>query len=468
MPALRAVRLMNPNRIQGASGAFLTPFGSVALVAAAFALFGCKAGSQSAEHSGDGAVDEAAAEFTRVTVAHSIPGAQFPTVATDARSGSVYVAYIATEGTGTRQLTNVYLVARHDGETWSTPVRVNSDPGEADAQAQAPAQVEVAPNGTVIVVWTNAIPVEGRRYDASNLFMSRSTDGGRTFAPQRTINTDANGMPAGHTFHDVVISSDGTIFVSWLDSRAWHAAEAEVTAESDVVPRHMHHGMAANDSAMPGTEVRVARSLNGGVTFSEGVVAAVDVCPCCRTSLATASDGSLYVGWRHIFENGRDPAMAWSTDDGLTFSAPVRIHSDAWAIDGCPHTGPSLAFDPAGRLHVAWYTGTPTAPGLYYGTTEDGRAIDGAEPLITGVGVSQAQVVTSSDGTWIAWENQRNGSVHVSTKHSAESFTDLFVVDDSRLPAIATVRDGVIVVTQSRIGVDISEIRRDRGDVATR
>jgi hypothetical protein len=46
--------------------------------------------------------------------------------------------------------------------------------------------------------------------------------------------------------------------------------------------------------------------------------------------------------------------------------APTRVHADGWAFPGCPDTGPGVAVGPDGAVHVAWYTGKPDAPGVYY------------------------------------------------------------------------------------------------------
>lgn len=49
-------------------------------------------------------------------------------------------------------------------------------------------------------------------------------------------------------------------------------------------------------------------------------------------------------------------AFAASRDGGRSFSAPVRVSEDQWAIEGCPEDGPSLAVDRNGRVHVVWPT----------------------------------------------------------------------------------------------------------------
>jgi len=159
----------------------------------------------------------------------------------------------------------------------------------------------------------------------------------------------------------------------------------------------------------PGSEVLVARSVDGGRSFGPGVVIHRDVCPCCRTSLATHGS-TVAVALRVATDDMRDIAVATSSDGGATFGEPVRVHRDGWHFDGCPHAGASLAFDDAGRLHVAWYTGAADRQGLWYAMSSDGRTF--SEPLAIQAGewvpVSQVKLTTDRDGSvWIAWDDRR-------------------------------------------------------------
>jgi hypothetical protein len=44
-----------------------------------------------------------------------------------------------------------------------------------------------------------------------------------------------------------------------------------------------------------------------------------------------------------------------------------RATYDEWALDVCPHHGPSLAADAEGRLHAVWFTQGAKREGVYYG-----------------------------------------------------------------------------------------------------
>ena len=355
-----AARRRGPASGRGAALGALVPVG---VIATAALLGGCEA-----------ADDDLGAP---VVVAES--GASNPTVATDPTSGIHYVAWVGAGG----HASDVWLRAiGRDGEVGPV-VRVNDEEGDAAPHLQAPAQVAVGPEGNVYVAWTNNTVIEGARFPASDLRFARSTDGGRSFEPALTVNDDAGGPPASHTFHDLLVTGSGDVVVSWLDGRS-----------------------------EPGPDVRVAVSEDGGVSFGGSRIADHVTCPCCRTSMAVTPDGTLFVSWREIFEGDvRDIVVARSTDGGASWDEPERVHADDWVFPGCPHAGPSLAVDPSGTLHVAWYTGKPEAPGLYYATSSD-AAETFSDPVTlladAWVPPSQVSLVADEAGTLRAvWEDRR-------------------------------------------------------------
>ncbi|HET7230574.1 MAG TPA: sialidase family protein [Longimicrobium sp.] len=398
-------------------------------------------------------------------------GASNPTAAADAR-GTRYVAWVATEGGAS----NVYL-AKAAAEVWSPAVRVNDRPGDAAPHEQAPAQVAVGPNGTVYVVWQNNREIPGRRFPASDLRLARSTDGGRTFTPAVTVNDDAAGPPSSHTFHNIVVAKDGTVYVSWLDSRVRdaerarrHPHPAPASASSSAKPagdagHAMHgHGGMAEDPTLPGSEVRVAKSNDGGKTFGPGMVVDGGVCPCCRTSLATGADGSVYVAWRKVHAGDvRDVVVARLAPGAAAFAAPVRVHADGWVFPGCPHAGPSLAVDGQGRVHVAWYTGKDGRQGLWHAVSVDGgRTFSDAAALLTGKWVPPSQVALAADGdrVWATWDDRRTADGPVTfARIDGEQIAVVARERVGRSPALASTSHGVLLAWHQSQTVRVSEVR---------
>jgi thiol-disulfide isomerase/thioredoxin len=345
-----------------------------------------------------------------ITVAQS--GATHPTVAIDAEQGIHYVAWIGMhEGQA-----NVYIARSRDGVVFGAPARVNDVPGDAAPHEQAPAQVAVGPRGAVYVVWQNNHYADGRRFPYSDLRFARSTDGGRTFGPAITVNDDAGMSPASHTFHDLVVAKNGTVYVSWIDGRARAAAErtadalATVAGSADTdTGEHTGHG--SETETLPPQEIRLSWSADGGQSFGASNVIGHDPCPCCRTSLAVTPDGAILLGWRGIFtDNVRDIVIARSIDGGATFTPPLRVHEDGWRIEGCPHAGPSIATTADGNVTVAWYTGADGKPGVFHAVSSDGgQSFGEARELMAGewVPISRPRLAASGTRVLAAWDDAR-------------------------------------------------------------
>ena len=326
--------------------------------------------------------------------------------------------------------------------------------GVSDGSQAAPRLVATG-DGALLVLYAVDVDVEGRRFPASDLFLARSADAGRTFgAPARV--TPAGDRPTGHSFADVAATEDGAVVVSWLDESAqdaWDAANPAPRAAGARPDAHTGHG------GGPGSTLAVAVSPDGGRTFGPPTSVASGVCPCCRTSLDVAPDGVVRVAWRHVWPgNERDPAVATSRDGGRTFGPPVRVYADAWAIDGCPHAGPALATDARGRVHVAWYTGAPERAGLWRAVSADGGATFG-EPVAVGTDRVLGQTRAARDGrgdVWIAWEDRLTDRVHLAPALGGDT-TSVSGVD----PALSGTPTGwaLAVVNRGRVEVRTSAQR---------
>lgn len=353
------------------------------------------------------------------------PGASFPTVAAEP-SGAAVLAWTERQGEGA-----AVMLARLENGRLSAPVRVSPAEDDVAAHGQAPAQVVLGPEGAVYAAWVAQTPVEGRRFPASEIHLARSSDGGRTFAPAVSVADEVGFLTSRH-FHGLAVGLDGAVYVSWLDARERdRPGAAPETAPHDQAPGG-------------GTQLRVARSDDGGRTFAPSVVVAEGTCECCRTSLAVGPDGAVYVAWRHIFTGGiRDIALARSDDGGRTFSEPARLHADGWRIAGCPHTGPAVAVDEAGRVHVAWYTGAEDGRGVFYAASEDGgRTFGAVHALEADVPVAQVSACADGGAVWLAWEDPASGSARVARVGPGETVPELVAEAAGQVAPALAARSG--------------------------
>lgn len=279
------------------------------------------------------------------------------------------------------------------GRATGEAVRVNPQPGAVKAWYGDPPTVRVGRDGAVYVGWT------ARSEDAKGagniLYLSVSRDDGKTFAAPVKVNDDT--APASHGMHSLAIGGDGRVYVAWLDERYLNAKKERAAARDDAARTYrfekaafFHHDPiteskpkptpepkiepSAESETEPNAELYFAVSSDGGKTFSANKKLAENACPCCKTSLLAASDGNIYVGWRHVLAGDfRHIAVAASPGGGNDFSAPVVVSDDRWQISACPVSGAALAEDADKTVKVAWFTaGKAGVQGIYSSESKDG------------------------------------------------------------------------------------------------
>lgn len=268
--------------------------------------------------------------------------------------------------------------------------RVNPNVGEATAWRGDPPTVKAGANGKIYVGWTTSVESNGKK--GTNLMLSVSRDGGKTFAAPVKINDDA--VPASHGMHSLAIDANDRVLMAWLDERNIKPEKAKIENEMPPVPTpesqiaKKHHPSNHNSNAQiepsppaamkeesePNSEVFYAVSADGGATFSANKKLAADVCPCCKTASLFAPDGTIFVSWRQVLAGDfRHIAVASSADGGATFSASVIVSDDQWQLNACPVSGASLVFADDQRLKILWFSGGKAGqPGLYFSESADG------------------------------------------------------------------------------------------------
>lgn len=234
------------------------------------------------------------------------------------------------------------------------PVEIRDSIGPIEAHGEAPPKLAYDTAGVLHALYVVGKEVPGRRFPLSALRHVSSHDDGKTWSTSASV-TDAD-VFGSYNFHSLHASANGVLIVAWLDGRDGKSA------------------------------TYMTRSLDGGVTWAPNMrVDQAESCPCCRTAIATDGTGSVYLSWRTVLPgNIRDIVVAYSSDNGVTFGAPVRVHADEWQFDACPHAGPAMQVDKSGRLHIAWWTGKQGIAGVYYAQSSD-HATSFSAPLPMGV-----------------------------------------------------------------------------------
>jgi hypothetical protein len=226
------------------------------------------------------------------------------------------------------------------GDSFEPAVRVNDTPGEVSSHGESSPQMQVRTRSEFYCLW------QTRRGDGegSVLKLARSINWGESFSKAIDVDTGS----ASQSFFTMNVSPQGVVYAAWLDGRDRGKGRAGTSA------------------------VYLARSANKGLSFDKPVRVALDVCPCCRPTIAFGGERGVYVAWRGVLDgNVRDIFVAASADEGSTWSTPVRLAEDNWILNGCPHSGASMA-SIGKRLFVAWHAVREKQPTLSLAYSDDG------------------------------------------------------------------------------------------------
>jgi hypothetical protein len=337
--------------------------------------------------------------------------------------GSRVVAWVSAAGGGSDGSLHVSVTPA--GATGALPTVTVRDPaGPIEAHGEAPPQLAADRDGGISILYAVGKEVPGERFPKSALRFIRSTDQGGSWSDPRTVN---DGTEFGsHNFHALTAAPDGSLLATWLDARQGKSG------------------------------VWMSRSTDGGRTWEANRPIYSDpTCPCCRTAVAVAGDGSIYVAWRAILPGDvRDVVVTRSTDGGKSWAAPVRVRADDWVYPGCPHAGPSLEVDAKGAVHVAWWTGKEGEAGVYYARSTDDARSFAAQPIATGARARPAhvQLAVSADNVYLAWDDGLGTIPRVLLRRSIDegvSFGKASLLSDPEVaasfPVLAVHHDSVAV-----------------------
>jgi hypothetical protein len=382
----------------------------------------------------------------------ALPGGQVSRLAVGGTTGSGLSLAVSGQhvvgvwAATTESRTNIYAaISRDGGARFGAPIRVNDVDGDARVSGEQAPRVAIWKD-LVVVTWSSRLTGESR------VRMAQSNDGGRTFQPATTIHTENVTGARGWT--SLAIAPDGAAHVAWLDGRNAEPAAPKPAASGGA---HAMHKSMRQDIFQA--------VIRPDGTQSEAQVATT-VCFCCKTAVAIGPDGTTYVAWRHIYPtNLRDIAVARSTDDGKTFSDPVRVNEDHWQIDACPEDGPSIVVTGDGLLHIAWPTivdAQTTRKAVFYSFSSDGGRtfaprirIDEEAPTNRGAGHPELARVGST--LVVAWDESNGAERRVRLRELTSGSEDrswtpkaghvltVSDADPATYPAAAATADAMLV-----------------------
>ncbi len=332
------------------------------------------------------------------TQSHGLDFGSDPGVAWDTL-GNVYYSYIVvffSKGFAGVVGTEMAVARSSDGGHAWTSTYFAFQTGGSKFNDKPMITVDTNPASTffnrVYVAWDAAGGPEG-------ILVSSSADHGVRFSAPVSA-----GIPKG-IGADPFVGPDGTLYVAWQD---WHDSRVLVSKSIDggatfTVPVPITETLAAFDVGIPAMAIR--RAL---------------LYPACGADTSTGPhSGTLYCSWTdETATNGMDAFVARSTNGGATWSAPVRVNDDPTGMAN-DQFNQWLAVDPAdGSISVSFYDTrndpTHVSTDVYYARSTNGGTTFGANVKVTTESTNEAILGANFGNQYGDYEGiaAMGGSVH--------------------------------------------------------
>lgn len=139
-----------------------------------------------------------------------------------------------------------------------------------------------------------------KKYPTAELWLVRSSDGGKTWSKPAQVNEVAKKAP--EALHWMAVAADGAAHVAWLDNRKGGREQRVFYS-------------------------RVGEKPGPNLALTEAV------CECCAPGLALDGKGNPTVVVRGWGKKDREVLVVRSTDGGRTFSPPKRVNAAETNVD---------------------------------------------------------------------------------------------------------------------------------------
>ncbi len=332
-----------------------------------------------------------------------------PVVKTD-EAGTWIVAWSSDEtfgGVFGRDRDLFVVRSTNNGRTWSYPAPLNGN-AASDWGADSEVRLVTDGSGKWVAVWTSTDTLSNRIGGDGDILVARSADNGATWTAPEPLNTNAATDDGFDTSADIVTDGSGRWIAAWSagDSRGaslgmdrdiliarsddagatWTDpaplnSSATSDSNSDWSPRLASDGRghwvavwtsndSLGDSIGVDRDVLMSRSSDNGNSWSPAralnLNAAVDSREDASPTIVTDGVGHWLVAWHawggFTYDDGSDAdiVVAYSSDDGMTWSVPVHANTlaDSDVVDDIQ---PGLATDGAGTWIAIWRAFYPPA-----------------------------------------------------------------------------------------------------------
>jgi hypothetical protein len=281
---------------------------------------------------------------------------------------------------------DIYFSKSTDGgNTFSLDKKISDD---LTKYSQLRPAIAVDDEGSIYVVWID------RRNSNYDVYFTNSTDGGNTFSENKKVN-DVD-IKVGYGTPAIAAYGSGNILIAWEDVR---------------------------DDA--NGDIYFANSTDGGYTFSPNKKVNDDGIGNTQEdpSIAVDNNEKIYIAWSDDRDGDDDIYISNSTDGGNSFSPNVKINnetSSTW------HREPSLAVDAAGVIYVTWAKSISGDSNISFSYSTDGGNTFSENKTVNDDTSGMTQwhpclTVGDSGDIFIVWEDSRDSSNDIYFANSTDS-----------------------------------------------
>ncbi len=301
------------------------------------------------------------------------PGANQPHLAAS-DDGSFYATFI-------RDGNIEFSCSTDKGKTWSAPIVAIDARGKGGGGMQRGPRIAVDAKKTIYItapVCYDEAELAQKKYPTRDLYLTVSTDGGKTFSKPQQLNDAPKKAP--EALHWMAASPNGDVYVAWLDLR----------------------------NRDKGQDLATVKISDQGRKIGRNVVVSGPLCECCAPGLAVDAKGTPYVLYREGGKTNRSIFL------GVGFTKLTKVNTGDTKIDACPMDAPQVAVSRDGTKvatawmdfrtgtasrHVQWTIGSGGKFGPEVSTSDAEKGGQGHPSL----------VFDAENVAWCAWEDSRRG-----------------------------------------------------------
>jgi len=340
---------------------------------------------------------------------------ELPRVTTDLEGNWVAVWYSREnlQGLASSDLDILFSRSGDNGKTWSAPALLNSN-GNTDSGDDGWPVVQTDRTGKWIAMWWSADGVLGQANIDSDIFVSTSTDNGKTWSPRKSLVSGGDGDFGFASEPRFTTDYNGNWVAVWRCNYDRDDRDIAVVTSKD-------NGLSWTEPAL----------LNSNGHSDSGD----DAYPCVTTDGA----GNWVVVWRSSEDlNGtagtdRDIFVSTSTDNGANWTPPSLLNTNGNSDTGKDQI-PQIITDQRGHWMTVWSSnenlnGEAGNDGDIFMATSTDNGISWTPPSLLNVNGADdtvddfvPQIATDEKGTWLAiWDSEND-----TDKNTGKDF-DIFV-----------------------------------------